>query len=79
MLGANREYIEAVVPHLAELMVDNPHEVLDCETVVVGNAAPEFAELLAGTKATSVVDLVGLSLTDAQRQALGDRYVGIAW
>jgi GDP-mannose 6-dehydrogenase len=80
VLGANREYIEAVVPHLADLMVDDADEVLErCESVVIGNGAPEFAELVAGTKAKSVVDLVGLSLSDAQREALGDRYVGIAW
>ena len=80
VLGANREYIEAVVPHLAELMVDDALELLErCDTVVVGNAAPEFAELVAGTTAKSIVDLVGLPLTDAQREALGDRYAGIAW
>ena len=80
VLGANREYIEAVVPHLAELMVDDALELLErCDTVVVGNAAPEFAELVVGTTAKSVVDLVGLPLTDAQRGALGDRYAGIAW
>ena len=80
VLGANREYIEAVVPHLAELMVDDALQLLDrCDTVVVGNAAPEFAELVVGTTAKSVVDLVGLPLTDAQREALGDRYAGIAW
>jgi GDP-mannose 6-dehydrogenase len=80
VLGANREYIEAVVPHLADLMVDDAHELLArSETVVVGNAAPEFAKLVAGTQAATVVDLVGLSLTDAQREALGERYVGIAW
>jgi GDP-mannose 6-dehydrogenase len=79
VLGANREYIEAVVPHLADLMVDDAHEVLEgCETVVVGNAAPEFGELVAGASGR-VVDLVGLPLTDAQRDALGERYVGIAW
>jgi GDP-mannose 6-dehydrogenase len=80
VLGANREYIEAVVPHLADLMVDDANELLEqAETIVVGNAAPEFVELVAGTTAASVVDLVGLSLTDAQREALGERYLGIAW
>jgi GDP-mannose 6-dehydrogenase len=78
VLGANRAYIEAVVPHLTDLMVDDADAALACETVVVGNAAPEFGELVARAKGT-VVDLVGLSLSDAQREALGDRYLGIAW
>jgi len=29
LLGTNREYIESVVPHLAELMVDDPRRLLD--------------------------------------------------
>ena len=78
VLGANLAYIESVVPHLAELMVDDPAAALDCETVVVGNGEPEFAELALQAKG-AVVDLAGLALTDAQREALGERYLGIAW
>ena len=80
LLGTNREYIESVVPHLAELMVADAGELVDSsDTVVVGNAMPEFAELVARSQAGPVVDLVGLPLTDRQRETLGDRYVGISW
>jgi len=75
MLGTNREYIEAVVPHLADLK-----ELLaGSDTIVVGNGNPEFAELVAGAGDRLVVDLVGLGLSEEQRQALGDRYQGISW
>jgi GDP-mannose 6-dehydrogenase len=80
LLGTNREYIESVVPHLADLMVDDARELLaSSETVVVGNDSPEFGELLAATDGAAVIDLVGLSLSKAERESLGDRYQGIAW
>ena len=80
VLGTNREYIEAVVPHLADLMVDDPNELLaGSDTIVVGNGNPEFAELVAGAGDRLVVDLVGLGLSEEQRLVLGDRYQGISW
>ena len=80
VLGTNREYVEAVVPHLADLMVDDPNELLaGSDTIVVGNGNPEFAELVAGAGDRLVVDLVGLGLSEEQRLVLGDRYQGISW
>jgi GDP-mannose 6-dehydrogenase len=80
VLGKNREYIESVVPHLAELMVDDVRELLaSAETIVVGNDSPEFAGLLDDTDGRPVVDLVGLSLSGDQREALGARYHGLSW
>jgi GDP-mannose 6-dehydrogenase len=80
LLGTNRAYIEAVVPHLADLMVDDADQLLtSCDTVVIGNDSPEFVELIAGVDSQPVVDLVGLSLSESQREAIGERYLGIAW
>jgi GDP-mannose 6-dehydrogenase len=80
LLGTNREYIESVVPHLADLMVDDGRDLLDSsETVVIGNNGPGFGELLAATNGAAVIDLVGLSLSEEQRAALGERYLGISW
>jgi GDP-mannose 6-dehydrogenase len=80
LLGTNREYIESVVPHLAELMVDDPRRLLDSsDTIVVGNDNPEFCDLLASANRAAVIDLVGLALSDDQRESLGERYRGIAW
>ena len=80
VLGTNREYIEAVLPHLADLMVDDAEALLEgSDTIVVGNDSPEFAELVAGSEAQNVVDLVALRLSAEQLQSLGDRYRGISW
>jgi GDP-mannose 6-dehydrogenase len=80
LLGTNREYIESVVPHLAELMVDDARRLLDSsDTIVVGNDSPEFCDLLAATDGPAVIDLVGLALSGGQLEALGERYRGIAW
>jgi GDP-mannose 6-dehydrogenase len=80
VLGTNRAYIEAVVPHLADLMVDDAEQLLaSCDTVVIGNDSPEFGDLVDGVESQPVVDLVGLSLSANQRETLGERYFGIAW
>src|SRR4029079_18671427 len=80
LLGTNREYIEAVVPHLADLMVDDARELAGAaETIVVGNDSPEFGDLLAATDGQPVIDLAGLTLSEPQRDSLGERYVGISW
>jgi len=80
VLGTNRAYIEAVVPHLADLMVDDAEQLLaSCDTVVIGNDSPEFGDLVDGVDMQPVVDLVGLSLSASQRETLGERYFGIAW
>ena len=34
---------------------------------------------MAGVHSHPVVDLVGLSLSESQREAIGERYLGIAW
>ncbi len=80
VLGTNREYIEAVLPHLADLMGDDAEALLDgCDTIVVGNDSPEFAGLVAGSDAQAVVDLVSLRLSDEQLRSLGERYRGVSW
>ena len=67
LLGTNREYIESVVPHLADLMVDDARGLLDCsETIVVGNDGPDFAGLSPRSNGAAVVDLVALRLSDEQ-------------
>ena len=44
--GANRDYILNRIPHISRLMVPTVQDVIDhAETIVIGNAAPEFAEV----------------------------------
>lgn len=77
LTGANRVYIEEHIPHLARLMVDSIDAVLEhAETIVIGNAAGEFKQLLDRVGPNQVVvDLVrigGALVSD-------EVYQGICW
>jgi len=78
LVGANKEYIETAIPHIASLMNDDLDAVLDhAEVVVIGNADPAFASVPDRLREDQLlVDLVGLA---AAAERLGDRYEGIAW
>ncbi|MDQ3071470.1 MAG: nucleotide sugar dehydrogenase [Acidobacteriota bacterium] len=71
IFGANREFIEKTLPHLASETCDSIDELLaHAETVVVGKLAPELHEKLAARPDITVVDLGPLAAT-APRGALG--------
>ena len=78
MIGANKEYIEREVPHVWSLMRPSIEEVLGAsDTVVVGNAAPEFRgvrdQLRPGQVLIDLVRAFGPVVTSAPH------YQGIAW
>jgi GDP-mannose 6-dehydrogenase len=73
--GANREYIQREIPHIASTMSDDMESLIESSRVlVIGNGDPEFARIaqLVGPEHT-VVDLVRLPKPD------NARYEGIAW
>jgi GDP-mannose 6-dehydrogenase len=75
--GANRDYILNKIPHISRLMVPTIEEVLaHAETLVIGNAAPEFADVprRIGDHQT-VIDFVRVS---GSRTVAGV-YEGICW
>ncbi len=77
LMGANREYVESRIPHIARLMVDGVDGVLDhADVVVIGNDAPEFRDVAGRLKDHQrLVDLVRA----VDGSALGERYLGICW
>jgi GDP-mannose 6-dehydrogenase len=77
LTGANKAYIEEHVPHLARLMVDSIEDIFrHAETIVIGNADPQFADALRVANANQViVDLVRVAKTRASDGA----YQGICW
>lgn len=77
LTGANRDYILNHIPHISRLMVDSVEQVLDfAETIVIGNGAAEFREVLASLKpGQTVVDLVRI----APNKSEAGRYDGICW
>ena len=78
LVGANRAYIEEVIPHIGEILSDDlAATVAHGELVVIGNPAPEFKKLAGLMRSDQrVLDLVRIPGLDA---ALGERYDGINW
>jgi GDP-mannose 6-dehydrogenase len=56
LTGANKEYIDGVIPHLSCLLVRSLDELRDAELLIVGHHFDGVAELLEKTSA-SVIDL----------------------
>jgi GDP-mannose 6-dehydrogenase len=75
--GANREYIQREIPHIASLMADTVEEVLaESDVIVVGNADPEFAGVPQLVDQDQVViDLVRIG-ADLPRH---EGYQGLSW
>lgn len=75
--GANRDFILNRIPHISSLMSQNIDEVLDHgDTVLVGNNAAEFKNILKGLRDDQVVvDFVRIS---ELRSSYG-KYDGICW
>ncbi|WP_416973809.1 nucleotide sugar dehydrogenase [Streptomyces sp. 4F14] len=78
LLGANREYIETRLPHLAQLLADSVEEVLDhAEVCLVGTRDPDVLAALPHGEGPVIVDLV--RLPDAEMRRAEPGYVGLAW
>jgi GDP-mannose 6-dehydrogenase len=75
--GANRDYILNRIPHISRLMVPTINEVLaHAQTIVIGNASPEFAEVPRRIgDGQTVIDFVRVC---DSRTILGV-YEGICW
>ena len=56
LIGANKKYIDNVIPHLSRLLVRSLDELADAELLLVGHQFPGVAEFLEDTRA-SVVEL----------------------
>ncbi|MFC6773205.1 nucleotide sugar dehydrogenase [Methylobacterium gregans] len=77
LTGANRSYLYGVIPHVAELMVDNLEEALaGTDSVVVTANAPEYRDAVDRIRpGQRVLDFARL----AEAEALGERYDGFLW
>jgi len=78
LMGANREYIEARLPHLGDLLCTSVDEVLaHAEVCVVGTTDPAVLAALDSPGARTVIDLI--RLPDAELRRAHQGYVGIGW
>jgi GDP-mannose 6-dehydrogenase len=74
--GANKDYIESKIPHLASLLrADLTKVIEEADVIVLGNGDESFKALaLDAPEGKQVVDLVGF-----MPNASGDRVEGICW
>lgn len=78
LVGANREYIEDRLPHLAELLTASVDEVLQhAEVCLVGCQDAAVLGGLATAGDRTIIDLV--RLPDAERRRALPGYVGLGW
>jgi GDP-mannose 6-dehydrogenase len=78
LVGANKEYIEREIPHIASLLSDDLASVVaHGEVVVVGNPSPAFANLGALCKPGQIV--FDLARIPGLAQTPGVDYHGITW
>lgn len=77
LVGANRRYVEARLPHLNRLLAHSPQEALaDAEVVVVASSDPAALEALSASTPDVVMDLHGRLGTSVE--ALPG-YEGVGW
>ncbi|MFI6054280.1 nucleotide sugar dehydrogenase [Streptomyces violascens] len=78
LLGANREYIETRLPHLAQLLAQSVGEVLEhAEVCLVGSRDPAVLSALPHGDGLVIIDLI--RLPDAETRRAEPGYVGLAW
>jgi GDP-mannose 6-dehydrogenase len=77
LIGANREYIMKVIPHIERLMVGSIEDVIThSDVIVIGNKAPEFSHIAKMLKPEqTVIDFVRIKEIE---EAHGN-YQGICW
>jgi GDP-mannose 6-dehydrogenase len=77
LMGANKEYIEKHIPHIASLMSDDMDEVIRAsEVIVIGNKSEEFRKALKQIpKEQLIIDLVRIS----DEIPPSENYDGICW
>jgi len=75
--GANRDYILNRIPHLSRLLVPTLDEVLaHARTLVIGNAAPEFADVpRRASEGQTIIDFVRVSAS----RSIAGVYEGLCW
>jgi GDP-mannose 6-dehydrogenase len=80
LIGANKEYIEKEIPHIAKLMCSSIDEVIEkSEVLVIGNNAQEYEHAFRKAKpGITIIDLAGLKASQNEGTQ-GVKYEGLCW
>jgi GDP-mannose 6-dehydrogenase len=78
LMGANKEYIERVIPHISSLMSTSLEEVVEhAEVLVISNRGKTFSEVIARSfNGHHIIDLVRIA---PDLESAGEGYQGISW
>lgn len=77
--GANRRYINKVIPHISTLLKSSMTEAFDdTDVIVAGNRNREFSDYISNSRRKNVhiIDLVNLDIRERNRKMT---YEGICW
>jgi GDP-mannose 6-dehydrogenase len=78
IFGANKKYIETVIPHISSLMKTSPKEVIEnSEVIVLGNKSQEDKEILNKIKDSKY--LIDLARINSDSEGFECHYEGICW
>jgi GDP-mannose 6-dehydrogenase len=77
LVGANKQYLDAMIPHIDTLLLDDMEDVLrHGETIVVGHSTPQFHAIPKRLRSDqTLIDLVRLPT----RSECTGHYVGFSW
>ena len=78
LIGANRQFLEREIPHIASLMTASLEDVVSrCDVLVVANDSPSFSALPHLLRKDQIlIDLVGI---DEGHESMGGSYEGVCW
>ena len=78
VVGANKQYIENVIPHISSLMVPTLEEVIaDSEVLIVGHRTPLLSKRIHQLANDRIV--IDLARICDATETLGENYRGICW
>lgn len=76
LTGTNKDYIDSRIPHLSNLLVNEPGKLVnDSDVVIVNTKEPEFFNLVQNIDNKLIIDFVRLDESLLTRS----NYVGINW
>lgn len=76
LTGTNKDYIDSRIPHLSNLLADDPEKIIkSCDIIIINTKEPEFRDLVKDISDKVIIDFVRLDESLISKS----NYVGINW